>query len=389
MLKDAQILYNYCTGCGLCKSIDNIELKTDKKGYYHPELISETQINLCKSICPCFQNQREDDDIWGHAESICAGWSSDDYIRRVASSGGIITSCLCLLLRENLIDAVIHIGASKDVPWETTQYVSKTEKEVCDNCGSRYAISHTLEHIDELLAEDLRYAVVGRPCEIYSLNQYILSHPERGNQIIYKFSFFCGGIPSKIANERMLEELSCNKEDVVKVKYRGDGWPGKYCCSTIDGEKHTMSYIDSWGKVLGRDIAPICRLCSDGLGAYADISCGDAWYLENEKPTFVEDLGRNVIISRTSKGNEILQMAIRKGVIEVEEYDKSQLAFAQRSQLERKSTMLAKILAFKLMGKVTPQYNVKSMLQWAKYGNIRLQLRIFKGTLKRIKTKKV
>ena len=118
----------------------------------------------------------------------------------------------------------------------------------------------------------------------------------------------------------------------------------------------------------------------------ADISCGDVWYLnDDETPDFGEHEGRNVIFSRTAVGTELIKNAIRDKVIHVEDFPEynEYLNKIQKYQYERKATMKVKLFVLKVLGRSVPAYDPKTMKQFSKAIDIRKQIRIAAGTLKR------
>ena len=142
--------------------------------------------------------------------------------------------------------------------------------------------------------------MIGKPCDIRVLREYIKEN-NLENTILYLLTFFCAGTPSIDANKKLLNFLNVNKNRIKNLTYRGNGWPGKTTIVQDDGKMYSTEYENSWGNYLGRDLQEICRFCWEGVGEAADISCGDGWYLENNRPTFTENLGRNVILARTLK----------------------------------------------------------------------------------------
>ena len=40
----------------------------------------------------------------------------------------------------------------------------------------------------------------------------------------------------------------------VKLKYRGDGWPGLFKAEWKDGRSFTLNYNESWGKIPGENL---------------------------------------------------------------------------------------------------------------------------------------
>src|SRR5258708_16493215 len=124
------------------------------------------------------------------------------------------------------------------------------------------------------------------------------SRPQLDQKIGLSLTFFCAGTPSTRGTLDLLSSLGVAPDQVGAVRYRGNGWPGKFSVTSRDGTNaKSMSYPDSWGRLAG--YRPLrCHLCPDGLGQSADISCGDAW----ERFTDTPDPGRSIVIVRTERG---------------------------------------------------------------------------------------
>ena len=302
--KILEICQEYCTGCGLCGSERDKVFKEDNKGFLYPKL-DISDLNLCKMVCPSAGNAVNNyakGNIWGNIISCCLGWSSNNKIRFSASSGGVITSACIFLLNNHYVDGIIQTKQNDDDPRKTTTVVCKNEKDVLACSGSRYTCSSPLYRICELIEAGKKYAFVGKPCDVSALRMYMLnSDAEWTKQIVVLLSFFCAGQPSLDANNKLLSALGCNDvNNLEKLSYRGNGWPGKATVTLKNGQTNEMDYETSWMTILGRDVRKCCRFCADGTGEMADISCGDAWYLTKAgKPDFMEHPGRNVVFSRT------------------------------------------------------------------------------------------
>ncbi len=372
----------YCTGCGLCQALGKAELYPDKKGFFHPN--TDTGI---RGICPVSGVQCAAFDktkIWGRNEGVFIGWSNDASLRKKASSGGTISQVLCYLLENQLVDGVIHIGADEKKPTKTVACISQTIEEVKERCGSRYAISSPLLIMNQI-DPGKRYAFVGKPCDVVALRNYLKKSPEMKKAIRYLLSFFCMGVPSEQAQEKLLAKLGCS--NCRTLTYRGNGWPGFTVATDGIGNTTQMDYASSWGNILGRDLMAACKYCLDGIGEMADISCGDAWYLtEDKKPDFHEHDGRNVIFARTEVGLELLNKMRNSGAIHLEEYDNyaEELPLIQTSQYNRRRQMLARIIALRVFGKSTPEYPLDVLKAFASGMKSKEFFRAFVGSCKRL-----
>lgn len=384
-MKDKRLV-EYCTGCGLCEAENIATLNENSKGFSYPQSGDEEKL---KRLCPAtggFEKYMDSSEIWGKNKAVYLGWSNHGEIRSKASSGGVLTELACFLIENNRVDAIIHIGASECNPTKTQVYFSRSRKEIISRCGSRYSVSHPLSKLAEI-DKSLKYCFIGRPCDVVALRKYMEIKPELKSIIPYTFSFFCMGIPSAQAQEALLKALNCSTENCRELTYRGNGWPGFTTAVDTEGVEHRMDYDSSWGKILGRDLMPACRFCIDGVGELADISCADAWYLDNDgKPDFSEHEGRNAVFARTDKGAELINEAKASSYITVTEYDGfcQELKLIQKSQYERRAAMRARLAALKLTRRPYPACCAKLLKSYSAQLPKKKQLKIFLGTCKRI-----
>ena len=379
----------YCVGCGLCETYNKAKCKEDEKGFLHPY---EGDEEWLEKVCPAGGYQQKNMDfskIWGKTRQIFLGWSQNTEVRQTASSGGVITEICCWMLQNKYADAILHTCVDDIDPTKTKCCESVIAEEVRLRCGSRYSISHPLSKISKINKEK-KYVFVGKPCDIVVLKNYMNLHPEMENTIILTISFFCAGLPSIDAQDRLLSFLECKKDNLMALRYRGDGWPGYTTAIDNTGKEYKTDYNSSWGKILGRDIMKMCRFCLDGIGEQADISCGDAWHLnEKNEPDFSEGEGRNVIFTRTEKGQKIIEKMSSDQCIHTEPMKREELKFIQLYQWERRATMLDKIFALKLFRKPVPKYSLMQLLCYTKEIKCTCHLRIFLGTVKRILNGKI
>lgn len=382
-------LEEYCVGCGLCTALGKAECYYDEKGFMHPRNGDSAWLS---QVCPSGGRQQalmEFDKIWGRCKNIYYGWSTDEEVRRHASSGGVITEVASWLVENGKVDGVIHTSTDNCDPTKTVSCISRSRGEIVSRSGSRYAISHPLELLTKIDTTK-KYAFIGKPCDVAALNNYMEVSPDLKQVIVCTISFFCAGVPSKLAQNNLLEHLGCQKENLKALRYRGDGWPGYTTAVDEMGRPYKTDYATAWGKILGRDIMKVCRFCLDGIGETADIACGDAWYLTSDKkPDFSEADGRNVIFSRTERGQKILEEIVAARKIEVEKANLDDLKYIQTYQLERRATMFDKCAAMKISGRGFPKYRIANILQYSRYVSIKKHGATFVGIIKRVVMKKI
>lgn len=382
----------YCVGCGLCESLNICKLYADEKGFVHPVLNKEAYEKLCM-LCPSAGvqlNEMDTDKVWGRDIGVYYGWSLNEYIRNKASSGGILSELAIYLLQSKKVDAIIQTCADPNDPVKTITCCNVTKEQVINACGSRYSISHPLGIINKL---DLnkKYAFIGKPCDVTALSNYLACEPELKDVFPYKLSFFCAGMPSDIAQNILLDKLGC--VNCTELSYRGNGWPGYTTAKDKEGNEYRINYISSWGKILGRDIAKVCRFCIDGIGEMADVSAADAWYLnELGEPDFSEHEGRNLIFARTAVGLELIREARDAKCIELQKCDNKYLkefSMVQKHQFVRKTTMYPKIIALKVFHRARPAYNRSILKKYMCFSSPKMIIKTFAGTVKRILNGKI
>lgn len=385
--------YNdYCTGCGLCKSIMPNDVKESHDNFTWYEPISDDSVSLCEKICPAFGNQSSSlstKDIWGHRLETVFSYSLDSDIRKLGSSGGTLTSLALFLIEQKLVDGIIHVCDQSAL---TKKIVcSNTRNQIISSAGSKYIDSSNLLDIMQLINPNKKYCFIGKPCDVSILKEYSKYNQIIKDCIVYYFSFFCAGSPSVSANERLLNHLGCNPQNVSKIIYRGNGWPGEFVAIDKEGKEYKTDYNSSWGRYLGRDIRKICRFCIDGIGEQADISCADAWYVKDNAPDFSEHAGRNITFVRTNAGSSIFNEAQKMGYLESFNCDDvfDYLKTIQNYQFIRRATMHSTLLALRICGRGVPKYNSRLLSSYSKNISTSDRLKRFLGTIKRVIQKKI
>ncbi len=390
-MKKLKLFTEYCTGCGLCKSVRGTAFNVNDKGYIEP-ILNKKDEAFCAKVCPASGHalkKYQDGTIWGTYKSCNLGWSADEKIRKGSSSGGVLTSICCYLLEKGIVDGIIQTRRANDDIRKTETVISYTKEDVMSCMGSRYTTSSPLMNLVELLREGKKYAFVGKPCDVSALRIFMNEENQKIQEMVkYLFSFFCAGMPSIDANNRLVKALGGERlSDCKDLQYRGNGWPGYATLTMKDGSKQQMDYETSWMTILGRDVRKICRFCADGTGELADISCGDAWYLGcNGKPDFTERPGRNVIFARTEAGASLLRETELAGCVDLETFDpnKDQLRKIQPYHYTRKASLIVYKWALRACGRVCPNYDNKKLRYFAKGFPLKQKAFRFIGTVKRV-----
>ena len=287
-----------CSGCGLCAALSDgaIRMESASPGYARPRQlggITPEAEALIAASCPGavvapWSGAQQVHPYWGPWRRVLTGAATSEPTRFEGSSGGAISALLIHALQSGLVDRVLHVAADPDDPTRNITAISRTPAEVIARAGSRYTASSPLALIEDALAEGGAMAFVGKPCDASALRRLAQFDLRVARHVPIVISFFCGGIPSHAGVDRILSALGVVPDDVTAFRYRGRGWPGN-CVAVTPQRTAEMSYADSWGGYLSKEVQFRCKICPDAVGGVADIACADAWYGDGDGyPSFDE-----------------------------------------------------------------------------------------------------
>ncbi len=384
-----------CTGCGLCAAIApaTITMVMQPPGYLRPvqsAAITSAQDAAIAAACPGLVIDETttapiDDALWGPAYFVGTGYATDAKLRHQASSGGVISVLLIHALKSGLVDFVIQTGADPVVHTANQTVVSTGYDDVFHAAGSRYAASAPLAGLEDWLALPGRFAFVGKPCDVTALRARARTDPRINQRVPLMLAFFCAGIPSAAGAGRILDRLGVKPDDVAGFRYRGDGWPGYATATLKDGGSARMSYAESWGEILSKEVQFRCKICPDAVGGSADIACADAWYGDDRGyPSFEEQDGRSLVIARTKVGEEILKEARAANMLKTEPLAMAEIIRMQPHQARRKRQILSRLAAMAVAGRPVPRYRGVGLWAAAAREKPLAQAKSFAGLVRRL-----
>jgi len=387
---------NLCLGCGLCESIFGsmcVKMETDKDGFIHPKQLeshlNKDNLKAIKNICPGINVRVETDfksneKIWGRIISCSSTYSTDSIVRQLGSSGGAISQICISLIELGEVDYILQVGSDPKDYSRNQLKLNNTKKDILECASSRYAPASIFNNIHEILSTtNGNFAFVGKPCDISALSNFLNYYPQFKKRFKLKLSIICAGIPSLNATRDVINQF-CAKYPIKNLKYRGDGWPGFFTFWDSDDKKYSMSYNDSWGDILGKQVHYRCKICPDGIGLQADIAIGDAWITEGGYPDFTERPGQSLTITRTEKGEKIIQRLVDVGKLERSIIATNQLKLIQPYQYKRRIYVGARLLAFIIIKMRVLNYKKLAIISNALKSNKYIFFREFIGSIKRL-----
>jgi len=350
-----------CTGCGTCVGMcpqEAIEMfKDNSKGIYVPYISMEkcSLCGVCFKVCPGhfvdFKNERTC--LMGETPSYYLGHAIDHNVRYNSSSGGIVTALLLHALEKGIIDGVLVTKMSKDNPLEPESFIARTKEDIISASKSKYCPVPANIVLKEILKEEGKFAVVGLPCHIHGIRKAERFDKRLKDKIILHLSLFCGHNDTFLQTDFFLQKKGVKKQNVAKIDYRGDGWPGMITVLLKNGsikKTHFSEYIglhSLWFFAIRR-----CKFCFDMTGELSDISSGDAWL-----PSVMnqDTIGTSIVISRTRMSARIIQEAIREKKLSLKNIELSKVEQSISTITRKRDVKLQYLLP---LGRAIPNYNV-------------------------------
>ena len=367
---------NLCTGCGTCVAMcpfNAIELRRNNDGCYEPHIKNEN----CKSCGSCFRvcpgkgidyevlnefvfSQNATDELLGDSLGFYLGRSMDKNILKAAASGGLVSSLLEFALEENIVDGALLVRMSSHNPFEPEIFIARTREEILSAAQSKYVPVPLNSKLKEIVETDGKFAVVGLPCHMHGIRKAEMMNEKLRNKIKLHLGLMCSHTLNVYALEFILKKFSIKPENVKEIKFKEGEWPGRITIKLYRGKDVTVPksyYFLFFNTYLFTPCR--CTQCSDFTNEFSDISFGDAWS-EKDK---TNRRGESLIVTKTSVGEEILQKAKTKGIIEIVEVDREEVLKAQRVGLFfKKKTIgqritILKWLNFKTIHTNLPKFN--------------------------------
>jgi coenzyme F420-reducing hydrogenase beta subunit len=331
-----------CIGCGACVFADpSLELQLDPvKLIYEP---SHAGNAAAASVCPAVQVDYrglqetlfpgQEQTPYGVVHSVVLAQSTDEQRNLRASSGGLIKELLLALLARDDIDGVIALGHVQGLEFEPRLLTAV--EEVDQLPGSIYHNLAKPRVLELLRAHEGRFVLVGIPCELEGIFQYIHTlEPHLAERVATTVGLLCGWQYSHHALKAICEFKGIDFEAITDVSYRGGGPVGKLRIRTADGRTASASRRVDFGYQVAFDRTfntPRCHLCINHSNFLADIVVGDAWL----PSTVATRTGISLVINRTADADALLRELERDGrvvcndvtVEEIKESQKRRVAF--------------------------------------------------------------
>ena len=371
---------NYlCLGCGGCEVVCPVEaVKIELKDeVYQPVVDDEKCIDCGKCLrgCPGLEADRKryseqifaaekscsQDHVLGRFISNYLAYSTDENLRYEAASGGLATSILIYLFKENIIEGAVVTRMSEHDQTKSETFVAQSIEELKNAKTSKYCSTHPLSALKELkeFKNDQKFAFVGLPCHIHGLRKIQEQEQWLKDKIILAVGLLCTHSVNYAGTNLILEKLGSGKKNLKRMQYRGKGWPGEAVIK-YENNQRSIPLADYWNPYFGPYFfTPYrCLSCSDLTAELADISLGDAWLKEIEAQ---DDRGSSIVISRTDFSEKILKDMKADNLLYLENISKERIKESQANIIVRKKFSIDyRLNLFKFFSKPIPKSDSES-----------------------------
>lgn len=327
-----------CTNCGACVNICPYYVSYNDKSIVMDRCLLRE--GACIEVCPALPTDREAlkgylfdiEDMtqeMGAVKRFYISRAANEKLRENAQHGGTVSALLSLALSEGIIDAAVVSG--KDQFLSPGGLLIENEEHVLETTGSRFVVTPMVAKFNEVASKSnlSSIGIVATPCQALALAKMKMSKNERLRQNAKKITLIIGLFCGWAMSSKGLSELLSQKGIDTKEVYAMDIPPSKYGVLEVFTKKKIFQI--SLGEVQ-TIIRPSCQVCEDMTCEFSDISIGSARLPEGW------EVARkwNHVIVRTQKGEELMELAKKRGMIELRDIPDDNIKKVKDASLNKK-----------------------------------------------------
>jgi len=313
-----------CGGCvSFCNSIEHDVINMmdpDSPPKYKDEKKC-LECGICYLICP--QTHILDDDLnkiynytnfssmpFGFIDNIYSCQASDKEFLQYGTDGGVVNSIINYLLEKKLIDGAIVAKTKGAFSREAT--IARNKKDLINASGVKLDRIPQLNELQKFHTytsslPKLRYykfkrlAVVGTPCQIYTIRcmQSLGIIPSENIELCLGLFCYENFFFNKVRIEKFEKEFKLKFEDIERINIKED-----LIIKLKHGDAAQNVILIPFYR-LKDYMRQACLACSDFTNIYADVSFGGLGSMDKF----------TTVITRTEKGINVIKNAINAGVI--------------------------------------------------------------------------
>ena len=341
-----------CNRCGSCVGLSDGKIVFEnKEEKYLPKLVSEIDDKTADRLWAACSGKEFNFPEYNHFfyngaphfheyigsyHNIFIGYSKNEQVRRNAASGGIISSVLIYLLEKKKIDGVVTLRMSHETPWLSEPFIATSKEEILEAAQSKYTISSVNEILPEIEKFKGKLAYVGIPPQVQSIRKLQKINDPSVKNIEYIFGPFYGNTLYFSSVKSFLK--SYGEKDfrqIQKLYFRYGEWPGNMRIELKSGKVIELKKFHA-NYLIPFHVLQNSLYCTDFTNEFTDISGGDAW-----APVYEErGKGFSMVISRTSKGQEILDEMQKAGLLDLTQISEEELRCIRMGMILKSGAVL-------------------------------------------------
>jgi coenzyme F420 hydrogenase subunit beta len=257
--------------------------------------------------------------------------AADESIRENAQHGGTVSALMKLAMAEGVIDTAI-LANGDDRQMSATEEVDD-HKTVGQFGLSKFMAPPTIGKVNQAIrGESKKVGVVALPCQAQAIAK-MKQKPAPGEEgymprLPLVIGLFCGWAFDWEKLDNLLRK-TFGEASILKM----DIPPSDHQCMEVEtAEGMVCIPMDD----IQTCVAEGCQYCFDMTCEFSDISVGAA----RSKDGWDVDKGWNQLIVRTEQGQQILEMARKKGVLEFRDVPDGNLDKLKKASIKKKQSCL-------------------------------------------------
>jgi len=264
----------------------------------------------------------------GTLKDVFMARATDAKVKKKAQYGGTVTALLSLALAEGKINSAV---LTKTVDDKTpAPFLAQSLDDVLECAGSSYMACPVLGSYNQIPKDDTsRLGIVAVPCQVLSLAKMKAAPPLNRvsiDNVKLIIGLFCTWALSPDKFHRFLRE----NLDLTKVKKFDIPPPPANRFDAYEDSRKSSFPLEQVRKF----VMPACAYCIDMTSEFADIAVGSVEGVE----------GWNTVIVRSDTGANLVEIAKKKGKLEIQKLPASNLEHLKEAALLKKKRALKEIV---------------------------------------------
>lgn len=303
-------IFKDCYGCSVCGGVCPVNIIKIKeiKGFLKPVIIEADKCigcGICLKTCS-FYNRKQVININSNNDiKYYSFYSQNKDILKTTTSGGAVYEILKIAAkkRNNIFGVKYDYNINRPIHFQT---INETDLKLTK--GSKY-LQSKINHLIKTIDNCGEYTVVGTPCQISSLHNYLVLKNIRNKFLL--IDFFCHGVPSSVLWDNYLHYFKKQYGEIKNIRFRNKdyGWHESIRIKILGTKGEVMAIPPKKDIFFSFFLGDRClqKSCYDTcvfkqLNSCSDIRVGDLWgkeFLDNRT-------GVSGLVCFTERGNNLV-----------------------------------------------------------------------------------